>query len=57
MCSFLDLLDFNKMQQDKKVCIWKGETYKVIGLFATFVGKSRKMRRTDQNKQININLN
>ena len=25
MCSFLDLLDFSKMQQDKKVCVWKGE--------------------------------
>lgn len=25
MCSFLDLLDFNKMQQDKKVCVWKGK--------------------------------
>jgi len=24
MCSFLDLLDFNKMQQEKKMCVWKG---------------------------------
>ena len=25
MCSFLDLLDFSKMQQEKKTCMWKGE--------------------------------
>ncbi|KAJ7385711.1 hypothetical protein OS493_013742 [Desmophyllum pertusum] len=24
MCSFLDLLDFDKMKQDKKICVWKG---------------------------------
>lgn len=24
MCSFLDLLDFSKMQQEKKTCMWKG---------------------------------
>ena len=26
MCSFLDLLDFSMMQQDKKTSVWKGET-------------------------------
>ena len=25
MCSFLDLLDFSKMQQEKKTCMWKGK--------------------------------
>ncbi|XP_068755501.1 protein MMS22-like [Montipora capricornis] len=24
MCSFLDFLDFGKMQHDKKTCVWKG---------------------------------
>ena len=25
MCSFLDLLDFSKMHQEKKTCMWKGK--------------------------------
>ena len=30
MCSFLDLLDFDKMKQDKKICVWKGETSAIL---------------------------
>lgn len=28
MCSFLDLLDFHKMAQEKKISVWKGEDIK-----------------------------
>ena len=37
MCSFLDLLDFSKMQQEKKTCMWKGklspQTFALVHLF------------------------